>query len=1121
MKLTPETATDYLVQLARLAKGQPQDVIQRAILLRKLLDLLTRDLTSREALSFSDLNSRLTFICTRHPLPPELPDELHEVRKMGNRAAHSNSPLEEEKVHAAIVVMAKFVSVFSEVAYPEALRTHIETHRQTRMLPEQPVRFTEYLPVLKAVVLSVGQVSPSDRGGNYVQLRCRDVEGELGDIMVRVQDAPFPDGSLPPGQRFSDLAKWVWPYCTVKFFRLRKIAESDNRYATTYDTRMVLEPDYLLEPAELSATFFDTPAGQVANPWMMLASRLLGMDTASYLLAGTIANDLLDQLIRNPDLDMQEAIRNALRLRYLSSVRLGAEVLKQIRAEIQEKHFPNLVQFAHKLRDQQTLIEPTFITADYGLLGRLDVMLQHPTPDEQDIYELKSGKAPLFGSVNASHQMQVVCYNLLLESVSKGKRKGVSAVFYSKTDETPLRNVNPVVQQIQYLLYIRNQLVAAFHELETDSEGLWKRMLSATGTLPRYKEMDFVRIQQTFEHLDPESAAYFHTFLEFVQREIRTAKVGDSVEDDLSSDGFAALWRLSRQEKLDAYNLLGGLSFRQLRPDGHLEFTRPEGQSLVTNFREGDICLIYPDDGDHLDPLGYQILKCRLVKLEPDKLLIRFNNPQADQGMFYGGKKWVLEHDFQEKNYHVLQESLYEFAETNAQGRQKLLGLKPPVFEELPDPARADALLPPEWVTPKQKQVILQAVRAKDFFLIQGPPGTGKTSAVLTRIVQLRYELRKESMVVLAFTNRAVAEIEKRLATTGIPFLRLGAQGTETSLETQFASKNFNEVTAAILSTPVYVATVASFLNSRKDLFAIRKFDTLIVDEASQLLEPQLSGLFSRFNCTILIGDQNQLPAVSVQRDQTCLLPEDHVLRGIGFEDLRTSFFERFWKRNKAMALRYPGSSWEKATDMLEDHFRMHRDIAALINPWYGGKLRHHLPEQESDFAPMTGDFARLEQLIHTQRLIFIPSEKGEEDKCHPKEAELVARLLEWIRKRYGADFQPEEHVGVVTPWRAQIGLIKAQLAGDPDFDKVTVDTVERFQGSERDVIIVSLAVNKARQLTTLTSETLTESGEAVDRKLNVTLSRARQQVILLGNPEILKGSVHYQRVMDAMVHAI
>lgn len=107
--------------------------------------------------------------------------------------------------------------------------------------------------------------------------------------------------------------------------------------------------------------------------------------------------------------------------------------------------------------------------------------------------------------------------------------------------------------------------------------------------------------------------------------------------------------------------------------------------------------------------------------------------------------------------------------------------------------------------------------------------------------------------------------------------------------------------------------------------------------------------------------------------------------------------------------------------------------------------------------------------------------------------------------------------MGIITPYRSQIALIKKEIAdlGIKELNDVLIDTVERFQGSERDVIIYSFCVNRVSQLKLLANLT-EENGVQIDRKLNVALTRARKQMFITGVPQLLKQNSIYSRLLQS-----
>ena len=106
------------------------------------------------------------------------------------------------------------------------------------------------------------------------------------------------------------------------------------------------------------------------------------------------------------------------------------------------------------------------------------------------------------------------------------------------------------------------------------------------------------------------------------------------------------------------------------------------------------------------------------------------------------------------------------------------------------------------------------------------------------------------------------------------------------------------------------------------------------------------------------------------------------------------------------------------------------------------------------------------------------------------------------IYKEHSEAFDASRTLGIITPYRSQIALIKKEIEalGIPELNQILIDTVERFQGSERDVIIYSFCVNYPYQLKFLSNLT-EEDGILIDRKLNVALTRARKQMLLTGVP--------------------
>ena len=316
-------------------------------------------------------------------------------------------------------------------------------------------------------------------------------------------------------------------------------------------------------------------------------------------------------------------------------------------------------------------------------------------------------------------------------------------------------------------------------------------------------------------------------------------------------------------------------------------------------------------------------------------------------------------------------------------------------------------------------------------------------------------------------------------------------------------------------------------LQARPFIFQKKHFSLCIVDEASQITEPGLVGLLSsdHIDRFILVGDHKQLPAVVQQTEQESKVT-DPLLTAIGISDCRQSLFERLlqWERHCGRT---------QFTGTLRKQGRMHPDIAQFPNELFYHRerlepvpLEHQLDASLHYDLPSADD---VDELLKQQRVIFIDSggngiygahgtheTHGLSDKVNEVEARIVADLLRRIYRFYGDRFNPEKTVGVIVPYRNQIAMIHQEIAqlGLAQLEQISIDTVERYQGSQRDVIIYSFTVTRPYQLDFLTSNCFVEDGRTIDRKLNVAITRARKQLIMTGNEEILRRNAIFSQLI-------
>lgn len=138
-------------------------------------------------------------------------------------------------------------------------------------------------------------------------------------------------------------------------------------------------------------------------------------------------------------------------------------------------------------------------------------------------------------------------------------------------------------------------------------------------------------------------------------------------------------------------------------------------------------------------------------------------------------------------------------------------------------------------------------------------------------------------------------------------------------------------------------------------------------------------------------------------------------------------------------------------------------------------------------------------------------------DKANINEAKIIAALLKRIYSLTENYFDADKTVGIIVPYRNQIAMIRKEISslGIPELMNISIDTVERYQGSQRDIIIYSFTVRNTSQLNFLTSNTFREEDAIIDRKLNVAITRARKQMIMTGNPQVLSANITFYKLME------
>ncbi len=723
-----------------------------------------------------------------------------------------------------------------------------------------------------------------------------------------------------------------------------------------------------------------------------------------------------------------------------------------------------------------------------------------------------------------NNRVQMLLYMAVLE-YSMGQERRSMHPYLLYTRYPLLYPARASWAQVRRIINLRNCIVASEYGVQLHNHPSFTQRLLAQinpsvlnqkGLQGRFWEQylkpSISRFGERMEQLTPLERTYFYTLYNFITKELYTSKSGDVNCE--SRTGASALWLSTLDEKRDAGEILYDLTIVENHASqAHKAFiilSIPQyEETFLPNFRNGDVVVLYERNNGMDNVTNKMVFKGNIESITDNELRIRLRAAQQNPLVFPENSRYAVEHDTMDTTFRSMYLGLSSFMDANPERRELLLGQRPPRF----DMAYEDRIAR---TTDDFERVALKAEAACDYFLLVGPPGTGKTSRALRRMVEHFYACPSTQVLLLAYTNRAVDEICRSLSAI-LPQVDYIRVGSELSCDARFRKhllenvlaecNNRREVNIRMADCRIYVGTVAS-IASKPELFKLKHFDVAIVDEATQILEPQLLGILcARFKDGrngigkfILIGDHKQLPAVVLQSNEQSEV-HDEGLRRIGLYNLKDSLFERLYRFHLQ-------EEHCRAVDMLCRQGRMHPGVASFPNrEFYAGKLEAlGLPHQlENVDAPVR----------------FIPSERDTESvsgKTNRNEARIVAQLAADVYHLYKETFEVNRTLGVITPYRSQIALIRKEIQalGISALNEISVDTVERYQGSERDVIIYSFCVNYLYQLKFLPNLT-EENGVWIDRKLNVALTRARRQLYITGVPDILNHNLIYRRLIQAI----
>lgn len=877
---------------------------------------------------------------------------------------------------------------------------------------------------------------------------------------------------------------------------------------------VVLFPNYLVNVTSL--THFDyCPRNYLIDRYTLSKP---GLPT----MRGTVVHDVFETMLRQPD--DPNAIMNGCAASIERQIpQLAMQGIAPGTLYDDARHHLNAAsrgvawwKQAHAIAEVFT--ERYFINPDLGLKGKIDALV-HKADGHWQALELKTGKS--WGNkINDGHKHQVSAYQLLLRAAGFENLDQPCVVYTGnhaeqlakRGDELPtpwmFKEVPYTMHDAIEQMSLRNELVRIdmtgqlpFNENNNKCVGCQKTSKATTcaslhrlgfdgGDLPAPSLKPLLG-----PPLSDEDRALFISYNDALLAEYQAARLrhGEALSQSIESRIVAGSCVEVALTDFDEDSRTAQLRF----PTGN-----------ASEIREGEPCLM----SDAAGPIGGKTMEVWVASIDRQRAVVRV--PRGVSELWFA--PMYLDTNSPDSAFERNFAALYALwakdddqHEVLAPLRDPLLGkpmvCEPNVPRTVIDPYPSTAGPP---LLPDQCQALALARGLGQLLLVQGPPGTGKTYT-LACLVRSLVEAGRRVMIA-TYTHRAAEEVLSKLQQVA-PEIEVRKLGRVTSTSQRHQSRSLETIlapapgstpdvsdktkllehlrgrfdaTSSLLAEPcVYVGTVQAWISGNFDQVlpgvgadGTTPFDVAVVDEASQVITPALLGVLRLARRWVLVGDHRQLPPVIIEERAA-------LLKRTLFELLADHFAE-----DPSTLVR------------LSVQHRMPPALADFVSDlYYDGRLES-APECGAHRLPSVAGMDWLSPERPVVMVNAIRQGEGHSVRQFPEEAEwIVSRLAGAFRA--GLPIMTDDGrplVGVIAPYRAQVALIRRRAEeiladwGDSGFWEQVIDTVDRFQGDERELVLMSLCLDRrSRKIPLIYAD---------ERRLNVALSRARAKLCLVGD---------------------
>lgn len=523
---------------------------------------------------------------------------------------------------------------------------------------------------------------------------------------------------------------------------------------------------------------------------------------------------------------------------------------------------------------------------------------------------------------------------------------------------------------------------------------------------------------------------------------------------------------------------------------------------------------------------------CQVSRVDGQRMQITIPNVQAAEVLRDYAMQGILgvQLSFDATSHRVMREAIATLKNTEDKKiinlRDVLIGASKPTF-------RTEQPVYFPWLNQSQNSAIQKVLRAREVAIVHGPPGTGKTTTLVEAISET---LKRETQVmVCAQSNAAVDWISEQLLARGISVLRVGnpMRVSDNLLEATYekryeAHPDYIELWSirkaqrealAKLSSKKTSATerrsasnLLSKLRNRsteleirinEDLFdksrviactligtasrvlERRHFSTLFIDEAAQAFEAACWAAIIKADRVIFAGDHLQLPP-------TIKCHEAEV------KGLNKTLMEKV------------ASEKPNCVELLTVQYRMHEDIMQFSSNWfYEGRLVADKNIAERTIIPLDSPLVWKD----TSKLGFEEQQNPlSQSRLNSSEALLLVKTLRDYCRQMGIERIINERIdfGIISPYKSQVQLLRKLIKQSkflkPILPSITVNTVDGFQGQERDVILISMVRGNDEGRIGFLNDL---------RRMNVAITRARMKLIILGDTATLSKTKFYKKLIN------